>query len=159
MRASRWKSFQLSIILLISQSSSGAPRQRQEFDVGACAEDPATWSSKFSELAHLSTPELEAQTIRRVEAHVPSSLRAQACIPVEIIVSSDGRVLCARSQKGHPLLRAAAERAAKRWAFTPFKSATKTHPVTGELLFSFNTSSDADACLDIRTLAKQKPEH
>jgi TonB family protein len=56
---------------------------------------------------------------------------------VEVLISQEGAVLCARSLSGHPLLRRAAVAAALNWKFEPFKSPGKAATAVGTVGFEF----------------------
>jgi hypothetical protein len=132
------------LLFLVATVFSPAAQIGPEPPRGGCPDSPVDWDKKLSRLKRVSTVELEARAIRRVKAEIPSSMRVQACVAVETVVSPDGKVMCARAAGGHVLLRVAAQKAAMQWLFIP--AAYGAQPVVGHLLFSFNSSSDADLC-------------
>lgn len=58
-------------------------------------------------------------------------------VVVEVLVSEQGSVLSARAVSGHPLLRDAAERAARGWKFSPTKLSNVPVKVIGTITFTF----------------------
>jgi protein TonB len=67
----------------------------------------------------------------------PSARRFNASGPVDVLVtiSEAGRVTAAKATSGHPLLRAAAEEAARQWVFKP--ATLKGVPVESQIVLTF----------------------
>ena len=95
-----------------------------------------------------------AQTInppdgpRVVKAVAPAAypqiaLQAHAIgkVVVEVEVGADGQVMSARAVEGHPLLQAAAAKAARRWQFA---MNDKSSPVKVRLTFDFQVGAKKD---------------
>jgi TonB family protein len=61
---------------------------------------------------------------------------------VEILVGTDGTVQSARAVLGHPLLRASAVQAARKWKFKPLKLKGRPARFIGFLPFIFTWDSD-----------------
>jgi hypothetical protein len=110
-----------------------------------CPQDPIAWKKETTHLMQVTTSELESWAVHKPTAEVPSSMRARACIKVQVIVHRDGKVLCALALAGHPLLRKAAEHAAKHWVFK-LPNDKRGNEITGSLSFSFNTTSSENVC-------------
>lgn len=71
----------------------------------------------------------------------PSTARAvgaQGQVTVEVTIDETGRVLSAHASSGHPLLKAAAEDAARRAKFTPTYLSKIPVKVTGVIVYNFN---------------------
>ena len=64
--------------------------------------------------------------------------RIQGDVVVELTISEEGDVISAHVVSGHPLLRAAALDAARRWTFRPTLLNNKPVKVTGILTFRFS---------------------
>lgn len=83
--------------------------------------------------------DLKKRAIHRVAPKLPSSVRAEGTIRVDVLVNVEGQVQCVTARKGHPLLRRAAEEAAKQWTFKPMVVRGETVAVFGRLAFHFTT--------------------
>jgi TonB family protein len=68
---------------------------------------------------------------------VAKAVRASGRVTVRVIVDENGNVISARATSGHPLLRAAAEQAARQARFNPTELAAKPAKVTGTLTYDF----------------------
>ena len=64
-------------------------------------------------------------------------LRASGQVMVEVFVDESGRVTSARAVSGHPLLRGAAEAAARQSRINPLRIDNETVKTTGVLLYNF----------------------
>jgi TonB family protein len=83
---------------------------------------------------------ISGEALERVQPLYPAIARqanAAGEVVVQIIINENGRVIEAKSTKGHPLLRNAAEEAAKRWVFRPTLLDGKPVRQTGNLTFIF----------------------
>ncbi len=58
-------------------------------------------------------------------------------VKVQVTIDEDGRVISAKSVSGHPLLRSAAETAAKSSRFTPTTLSKQKVKVTGVIIYNF----------------------
>lgn len=72
------------------------------------------------------------------------AVRASGTVIVQVLVDESGRVVSANSTSGHPLLRAAAEQAARRAKFEPARSGDMPVKVSGVIKYEF-TLPDAVA--------------
>lgn len=84
-----------------------------------------------------TSTELKRRATNRV-APEPPYIRGKSIVVVNVLVNTEGRVVCARAVKGHPILRLAAERAATKWSFRPMKSKRTVLAVIGQLSFTFS---------------------
>lgn len=83
---------------------------------------------------------LNGIAVRRVTPPYPDLARQAGVsgeVVVEVVVSEAGDVVSARAVSGHPMLRAAAERAATNWKFTPTLLSGHPTKVVGTITFSF----------------------
>jgi TonB family protein len=62
--------------------------------------------------------------------------RAEGKVVVEVVVSKTGKLICARTLSGHPLLRMAALQAVKLWEFEPLETAEGSK-IVGTFAISF----------------------
>jgi len=80
--------------------------------------------------------------IQRVEegyrAQVLNSPAGQASVTFEVTVDESGNVISARSISGHPLLKDAAEAAARGWQFSPTYLSGLPVKVIGTISFNFS---------------------
>jgi len=103
--------------------------------MGTCLE-------KCGEDANAKTPE-GVETGRALELPQPAypvlAARAHAAgeVRVQVIVDIDGKVIAASAISGHPLLQAAAVKAARSALFTPMKFEGKPVKVVGVILYNF----------------------
>ena len=80
------------------------------------------------------------EAVTRVQPIYPQIARqvnASGEVVVQISISESGRVTEAKAVKGHPLLRGAAEEAAKKWIFNPTLLDGKPVKQSGSLTFVF----------------------
>jgi TonB family protein len=68
---------------------------------------------------------------------IAKQISASGEVQVSIVIGEDGRVVEAKAIKGHPVLRAAAEDAARKWVFKPTLLDGKPVKQPGTLLFVF----------------------
>jgi hypothetical protein len=83
---------------------------------------------------------LDKLVVKRVEPKLPSSVRADGKVAVDIILSRTGQVLCARALEGHPLLKEAVTEAVMGWTFKPYRLKGKAWEVFGHLNMTVSTS-------------------
>jgi TonB family protein len=67
------------------------------------------------------------------------AVRAQGKVDVQVTIDESGRVISARAASGHPLLREAAESAARRARFSPTKLSDVPVKVTGVIVYNFTS--------------------
>ncbi len=78
--------------------------------------------------------------LRRVSPQYPpmaKSIRLQGAVQVQVLISETGHVLSTGVVSGHPILRAAAEEAARQWLFKPTMLNDVPVKVQGILTFNF----------------------
>jgi TonB family protein len=78
--------------------------------------------------------------LSRTQAIYPTIARqvnASGEVIVAVTINEEGRVISAKATKGHPLLRGAAEEAARKWVFKPTLLDGKPVRQTGNLTFIF----------------------
>jgi TonB family protein len=68
---------------------------------------------------------------------IAKQINASGEVQVAIVIDENGRVIEAKAVKGHPVLRAAAEDAARKWVFKPTLLDGKPVSHTGTLIFVF----------------------
>jgi len=68
---------------------------------------------------------------------IAKAAHAEGTIIVEVIISTTGDVVCARSLTGNPLLRAAATSSLLKWKFEPFEVAGQRGKVVGTIAINF----------------------
>ena len=90
---------------------------------------------------------LQGSATRRVEPAYPplaKTARVSGPVVVEITVDETGKVISARGISGHPLLKPAAEAAARGWEFTPTSLQGTPVKVIGTITFNFHLYSKED---------------
>ncbi len=70
------------------------------------------------------------------------AVKASGTVLVQIVIDENGNVISARAISGHPLLRSAAEAAARGAKFLPVKVAGKPVKVSGTLSYSFSAEGN-----------------
>ena len=73
----------------------------------------------------------------------PVAARATGLINVQITIDESGNVISASAVSGHPLLRQAAEQAARKSTFAPTMLSGKAVKVTGIIVYNFANPQDA----------------
>jgi TonB family protein len=84
---------------------------------------------------------LNGKAVSKPEPAYPPTARAaraSGAVVVQITVDESGRVVSASAVSGHPLLRQAAEQAARQARFTPTLLSGKPVRVTGTITYNFN---------------------
>src|SRR5262245_44140119 len=82
----------------------------------------------------------EAITIvQPVYPAIAKQINASGEVRVEVIIGENGRVISVKAVSGHPVLRSAAEDAARKWVFKPAEAGGKPVQVQGTLSFVFNS--------------------
>jgi hypothetical protein len=93
----------------------------------------------------LSPDQLKKRAILKPEPVVPGNgcVWKDVIITVDVIVSEEGKVICAkfREGKGHPLYLSAAAMAAKKWTFNPIIDDGRPVAVCGQLKFFLKQNS------------------
>jgi TonB family protein len=64
-------------------------------------------------------------------------MRASGRVTVQVTVDESGGVVSAKAVSGHPLLRQAAEAAARQSRFNPIRANNQIVPATGILVYNF----------------------
>ena len=85
----------------------------------------------------IDSEELRRHAINMPGPKLPSSLRTNGKITINVIVETDGHVKCTQVLNGHPILRKAVAEAVQNWTFKPFSAAGKPVAVSGHLSFVF----------------------
>ncbi|HEY9433914.1 MAG TPA: energy transducer TonB [Blastocatellia bacterium] len=83
---------------------------------------------------------LTGEAVTKVQPTYPSiakQINAAGEVQVAILINENGRVIEAKAVKGHPVLRAAAEDAARKWVFRPTLLDGKPVKQPGTLTFVF----------------------
>ena len=68
---------------------------------------------------------------------VAKAARASGTVTVQVTIDEEGKVISATAVSGHPLLRAAAQAAARQARFTPTKLSGQPVKVTGVVIYNF----------------------
>lgn len=66
------------------------------------------------------------------------AIRASGAVNVQVLIDENGRVVSAQAVSGHPLLRAAAESAARQARFNPTMLSGQPVKVSGTIVYNFN---------------------
>ena len=112
------------------------PRTLPIESVGAVPPPP-----KRSPPPRISKGVLQGDAVFRVTPVYPAIARqinASGSVVVEIMIDELGRVVSAKATSGHPVLRSAAEDAAKKWVFKPTLLDGNPVKQQGTLTFEFN---------------------
>src|SRR5262249_18867930 len=91
--------------------------------------------------ARVSKGVATGEVITKVQPIYPpiaKQINASAEVQVAIVINENGRVIEAKAVKGHPVLRAAAEDAARKWVFKPTLLDGKPVKQPGTLTFVFS---------------------
>ena len=102
---------------------------------------PATPSPEFADVDDiLSGGVLNGKAIKKAQPEYPGNAklaRASGTVTVQIIVDEKGDVVSAQAVSGHPSLREASEKAARRSKFTPTTLCGRPVKVRGVITFNF----------------------
>lgn len=107
-------------------------------DKPSCASPEISFDS--TESLRLSPEQTNAQAAARplpLYPPIAKAAHAGGITVVEVLISKEGNVLCARTISGHPLLRRAAVIAALKWKFEPFKVSGNPETAIGTVAFEF----------------------
>lgn len=81
------------------------------------------------------------------------AVKASGAVNVQVVVDENGGVVSARAVSGHPLLRSAAETAARNAKFSATTLSGVPVKVSGVIVYNFNPPTPADKKLDIVKLS------
>lgn len=113
----------------LSQASPGKP---------ICS--AATDNFDSADAIRISSEQLYAKAKERPLPPYPviaKAAHAEGTVIVEVLVSTSGNVICARSLSGHPLFRAASIAAVLKWKFEPVEAAGRSAKVVGTVAINF----------------------
>jgi TonB family protein len=118
----------------IGSCSQTAQNERVHWPYGDknCNEQSVLGDTK--RVKRLAPKELKEQCLNKV-APAPSYIRGKGRVVVNILINSEGKVECVKAIKGHPILRHAAEEAAKQWSFKPVIVNGKAIAAIGQVSF------------------------
>jgi protein TonB len=79
-------------------------------------------------------------------AYPPAAMavNAEGSVSVQVIVDEGGHVIAAAAVSGHPLLRAAAEAAAREATFSPTRLSGEPVKVSGVITYNFVSGKKVD---------------
>jgi TonB family protein len=83
------------------------------------------------------------------------SVSASGAVVVQVLIDESGKVISANAVSGHPLLRAAAQKAASRARFTSTNLSGQPVKVTGVIVYNF--IDDADVSVTVKELPSHIP--
>ena len=72
------------------------------------------------------------------------AVKAEGAVNVQVTIDEEGNVISATAVSGHPLLRAAAEKAARESTFSPTRLSGQPVKVTGVIVYNFTNSSKTE---------------
>jgi len=102
-----------------------------------CGGDPKLLVDGSGNPLWISSGELMSRAISMPPPTLPASVGAAGQLTVDVIVDTQGRVKCARSTEGHPLLQSAATEAVRKWHFRPLSAGGQPVAVYGHLEITF----------------------
>ena len=88
----------------------------------------------------MSSGILNGKALKKPQPEYPSmarSARASGTVSVQIVVDENGDVVSAQALGGHPMLREASERAARKAKFSPTKLCGQPVKVSGVITYGF----------------------
>jgi len=100
----------------------------------------ATDNFDSTNAVHISSEQLFAKAKERPLPPYPvvaKAAHAEGTVIVEVLVSTSGDVICARSLSGHPLFRAASIAAVRKWKFEPVEVGGQSAKVVGTVAINF----------------------
>ena len=77
---------------------------------------------------------------------IAKQINASGEVQVSIVIGENGRVIEAKAIKGHPVLRSAAEDAARKWVFKPTEVGGRPVHSSGHSDLHLHAASAADIC-------------
>lgn len=90
-----------------------------------------------------NSDELMARVVEKRAVERPGGLgknHLRGYVTIQVVVSKDGKVVCARGVEGHPLGIASAVRSLRRWSFRPYVSNGKRKAIAGALSIPYDFS-------------------
>lgn len=108
-----------------------------------CFNQPDLLTTRKGKTFWFSSEEMKERATETVKPVFPPGCRCKGIITVFVLVDTDGKVSCAITKSGNPLLRVASMRAAKKWKFEPHLKDGKAISYAGLLTFSFDSSDEA----------------
>jgi len=126
------------MVCLVILCLSGRLLAQGRQDQWPCGEHPKLLRDNKGKPIWFKSEQLKNRAINRVSPKLPSSVRVEGTIIVDVLVDIEGKVQCVRARKGHPILRRATEEAAKQWTFKPVSINGEPVAVFGFLAFHFS---------------------
>jgi len=99
-----------------------------------------TPTPKVPDIVRMTSEMVTGKAVRKVQPPYPQiakAVRAQGTVPVQIVISEEGRVMQATVVGGNPTLHEAARQAALQWVFSPTVLNGKPVKVSGVISFNF----------------------
>lgn len=115
-------------------NSSGAPVNTRPTST------PTTRPSSSPTSSPVNIGNMNTRAVSLIKPAYPPlarQIRAGGQVPVQIIVDETGRVISAKATDGHPLLRQAAENAARQSRFTPVRVSGQAVKSAGTVVYNF----------------------
>jgi len=115
-------------------------RGASDDDAGAATNNARGRANTAAGVAPISGGVLNGKAVSKPAPAYPAiakAVRASGTVTVQVTVDEQGRVTSAQAVSGHPLLRAAAEAAARQARLTPTLLSGKPVKVTGVLTYDF----------------------
>jgi len=127
----------LTFLLLLLAPKITMCQAPDEKDKWPCENLPNRLLNTEGKPVWLSIEQLEKRAILKPEPIMPAPgcIWRNVIITVDVIVSEEGKVICAKAKKGnvHTLYIYAAVRAAEKWTFNPIIDKGKPIAVSGQL--------------------------
>jgi TonB family protein len=127
----------------VAQSPPGSEVDVEEDADGSASEDTAEATEAPGDEGQaglVAGVPLDGKAISKPQPQYPAlakAARASGIVTVQVVVDETGSVVSATALSGHPLLRAAAEAAAKQAKFSPVLQNGKPVTVAGKLTYDF----------------------
>jgi hypothetical protein len=137
------KVFSVTGILTYSFSLDGNDWIRKQQSALPCAPRTEVLKNGNGKPVWLEPDELADRAVEKAQPIRDAHFRGSGYVLVNVLVDRKGRVICAKTVYGHPILREAAISAALKWKFKPMISNSRPISFLGHLLFYF-PYSDSD---------------
>jgi TonB-like protein len=125
-------------VQFLGQTSS--PKARGNW---SCLRRRDLWRDQKGRPRWLNSDELKDRTEASRPIERPGALgknSMKGSITIELVIDSDGKVVCARGVKGHPIAIAAALKSIRHWSFKPVLVDGKSKAMAGSLTLTYDFS-------------------
>ena len=128
---------------MLNYAQTNSNRRKSPDSFATCFNQSNLLTNRKGETIWLSSEKMTARATETAKPIFPKGCRCRGLITVFVLVDTEGKVACALTKSGNPLLRVASVQAAKKWQFEPYVKNGKAVAYAGVLSFDFDASGES----------------